>query len=678
MPNLVLTPEAPVTPDFDVTLTLTATGPVNPVAGCGFQFYAEDDGGFVTQGPGVGEYWDERVRNIIYLWDYGDASPIVLDPEEYKALEPFQRNTAQSVGRIGGHWYTTAQNPLVRCWAYEMVAPYRTGYGELQLSIADQDSVYPDAQKYFWDPDADYTDCPAGIAGGRRYSDFDAMVTAVKAANQNAMVIMNNGKTLTRLSAAGTRINWGNFTKSLYWKSLNVNGTRPVVSFAAGGVTTNSSNSYGIKMQNDATGVLDVTIAGIDFYSPFRNDGANGTFAAGGGIDSGSPGYFSVHRCRMDGFDINGFGGTAGRAVILSQMYVGIIRQYGTFISNSRCCLLACQYIPDLTDWTGNGNQEGAGARFGGIDRVCILNCEFVGRYGNAGGAVTGIQGPLRLGTNNNPGRESVVCWSYMEGQGPNMSQNSGVPVREMGGVFMFGSRTAHTARGASMVSTEAGGATLYCNLLAEPLIGTSPAPDISRPGGSVPKGFLATAISNTLNDTNTGTGSSTGNRNAPTTFQSNTCYNEGTASIAETFQSGYAGPLSAGNNLLYASLQGIGTSYLPLDTTATATPYDNVTEFGFISARYDDDPGATGYDANVPNSSGYHASVPFHEWQLPVDFLKPLQPQSGSAAIGGASAAEGYPLPFDAALNPRNGWSATTNLWSPGGTWARGWLEPA
>ena len=133
---------------------------------------------FDTAGPGVGEHYDARLHELIYLWDFDDPGTWTA-PEN---VLPAWKNRNVAKGPFVAHMYTQpgTYNPSVL-----VIEPSsgKTATASVEVIVANPDTVYSGANTICISSSGNFADAPAGAQN----------ITASGLASTDAIWIANKG-----------------------------------------------------------------------------------------------------------------------------------------------------------------------------------------------------------------------------------------------------------------------------------------------------------------------------------------------------------------------------------------------------------------------------------------------------------------------------------------------------
>tara|TARA_R110000851_G_scaffold12862_7_gene44343 strand:+ start:3553 stop:5535 length:1983 start_codon:yes stop_codon:yes gene_type:complete len=361
--------------------------------------------------------YDERLAKSDIWITYGNPGST---HDVAVRIDDRQRDANTSTGFLGSHVYEAAGS-------YDIVvlARYRpTGQvyrWTTTIVVTAESTVYSDAETCFVDTTGAYSNCPAGVPGGQRFTTFAAARNFCRALADPHLILCENGQT------------WANPDIDLEFSDLpslsirlaDPNGSRVSI--------TNSANNFrGWKIgANDAGKAKDLRIVGFDGnggYSPITVSGTSGTSWVK--FITNEPSFVLLRSMDSVGFDIHydegtGNGGMKG----ITKTNIDGWQNYGVTVSDFGSSLSKWSFIDgnhkqSIGASGGHGNKASRHPDHGPLRAFAcqwLYQCAMDKRSGNGWSNLSGvsdIQPCDRLNTNGNNSARVNIRDCYYEGGG--------------------------------------------------------------------------------------------------------------------------------------------------------------------------------------------------------------------------------------------------------------------
>ena len=244
-----------------LTLVLAAEQPGINAAPAAVWFECTAVSGADATSPKAGAVRDPRYRDILYLWDFGDAANAI--PTTNLNMPDAWKNVNMASGRRVAHCFNDHGTYAVTCYAYEPDTR-RFGWNTIEVMIGDPDGIFPGNKTIIYDPaNGNHS---AAHAGATVVTTLTAMISARSALGSTAAsrlllapgleIVM--GSSVNSISSAGGA--------NLRIGALDPNGIKP--KFRADRRTTNQ-----YFFRDSTEGCKEVVLYGLELQGEWPGGG---------------------------------------------------------------------------------------------------------------------------------------------------------------------------------------------------------------------------------------------------------------------------------------------------------------------------------------------------------------------------------------------------------------------
>lgn len=402
----------PTTSSHSATITVLRRS-VNQVAPEGFLFEVTLNG-FDSVAPTGGAIRDDRFHEVYYSWDFDDsytfAAPTNLPSEKL--------DSQYAYGPMVSHTYRAAGAYTVSC-TIEEPSSGKSFVATLDVTVADNSSLFSGTNTIFVDPDSNWTNAPSGAL--QRTSISSALSTALGQQSTPKRIMLNRGKAYT---FGGTSLGRGSGTALPDLILITAGpgaGAKPEVTCTGTVFDWHDSVTTGNGEDKDFV-VQDINWTGG--WNPVTESGSKPNFF---NVYGNSPNMLLIDGCTTTNFEIHYYITNSAlpidhRVTVLNDATIHGWRDYGIQSADSVAFVTTgssvrqninalCGGPKDGTHNDHNPFRQGIGAR------IIMLSSEYFSRNGwfDVSGYQS-VQPCLRLHQSSDEGSKYVITNNYFEG----------------------------------------------------------------------------------------------------------------------------------------------------------------------------------------------------------------------------------------------------------------------